>query len=184
LPGNKLLCHYLEGFALFDLDDAPVTTLDPSQYHRHLTEFDPIAELSIFSDAISQPYFFRHFTRISVLTRHGVRGIVIHHSNGTSRSAIERVNLFSTTALDTQYACIGYDRALICSWPELITLQYAWPEDRPCSLATEKAIDRTTSEGPGEGRRPKVLFDESSGSIVLSVHETKKQLLLGIGSFK
>jgi hypothetical protein len=158
-----------------------MTTLDPSQYHQHLTAINPVAQVSLAAYAVSEPHFLRDSTRISVLTTYGARGVFIPHSNGTSRGAIERINLFLTSFIDTQYACIGYDRAVICSWPELITLQYAWPEDRVRGLVVRKPIDQTTCEGPGEGRRPNVLFDESSGCIVLAVRDTKKQLLLGIG---
>jgi hypothetical protein len=158
-----------------------MTTLDPSQYHHHLTAINSVAQVSLAAYAVSEPHFRRDSTRISVLTTHGARGVVIHHSNGISRGAIEQINLFSTPFIDTQYACIGYDRAVICSWPELITLQYAWPGDRVCGLVVTKLIDQATCEGPGEGRRPNVLFDVSSGCIVLSVRQTKKQLLLSIG---
>jgi hypothetical protein len=181
LPGNKLLCHFLTDFLLFDLDDTPKTTLDPSQYRQHLTATNPVAQVSLAAYAVSQPHFLRDSTRISVLTTHGARGVVIPLSNGISRGAIERINLFSTPFIDTQYACIGYDHAVICSWPELITLQDAWPGDRVCGLVVRKPIDQTTCEGPGEGRKPNLLFDESSGCIVLSVRETKKPLVLGIG---
>ena len=174
------MCQFHGNFLLFDLEGASLTTLGPSQYNRHLTEFEPVATLSIFADAISQPYFFQHSTRISVLTRYGARGLVIPHSTDSSRDAIEVIRLLSSKALDTQYASIGYDRALICSWPEFITLQYAWPEDIPRALLAEKVVDLNTSEGPREGRWPRVLFDHSSGRILLSVDTTKKELLLGI----
>jgi hypothetical protein len=189
LPENKLLCHYIQTFLLFDLEDASLTTLDPSHYHRHMTEFEPVAKLSLFADAISQPYFLNQSTRVSILTTHGVRGVVIPHTNGILPSTIESIDLLSipclsTPCLDMQYAWIDYDRAVICSWPELITLQYAWLEDRPRpdGLVTTKLIDQATCKGPGEGRRPNVLGDGLSGRVVLSVYETKKVLLLNIGS--
>ena len=181
LPGNKLLCHFVQDFLLFDLDDAPTTTLDPSQYHLHLTQIAPVAELSLFADAISRPYFLNHATRISLLTPYGVRGVNIPHSNGTSQNTIQRVSLLSRTDLDTQSACVGYDRAMICCWPKFITLQYTWPEDDPCTLVAEKIIDQTTSEGSDDDDCYRdVLFDAYSGRI--TVHGAEKLLLLDIGN--
>jgi hypothetical protein len=156
-------------FLLFDLDDASTTTLDPSHYHRHLTQTNPVAELSLFADAISQPYFLNHSTRFSLLTPYGVRGMIIP----TRMAPLEvqsSTSVFSPELiLDTQYACIGYDHALICCWPKLITLQYAWPDDSPCTLVAENLFHQTTCEDPDDSRWPDVLFDKSSGRIVLSV---------------
>jgi len=173
LPGNKILCHFSFYLCLFDLDDASITTLDPSQYPSLLTQIDPVAQLKLVADAISAPYFFQHFTRFSVSYFHGVRGVVIPHSNGTSQNAIELIDLLSTPFLDTQCACIGYDRVLLWDGRRLITQECAWPEDPSRDLVIKTAID-------WDSGWPKVLFDESSGRILLSVFKTKKQLILGI----
>lgn len=161
---------------MFDLDVAPMTTLDPSQYHRHITRIAPVAHSHLYTDAVSQPYVLAHSTRISALTSDGVIGLNIPHSNNT----IESVSLVDRRSLRNHYACIGYDRAIICSGSKVTILKYAWPEDHP-SVA-EKDIDWTTSDGLNNHCWSNALFDESSGRILLSAHKTGEELLLGIGS--
>jgi hypothetical protein len=110
-----------------------------------------------------------------------VRGVVIPHPNGISRSTVERINLF-TTALDTQYAFIGYDQCfnLFLAGTYHIIVRLA-VRTSPAPWLLRKSLIRHLQDND-EGRWPNVLFDESSGRILLSVHETKKQLLLGFDS--
>lgn len=184
LPGNQILFHIRAKFFLFNIDDAPVTTLDPSQYLRGMTEIESVAELSLYADTISQPYFLHDSTGISVLTRSGASGVIVPHPNGVSRSEIKLVSLWPAR-LDTQNACVSYNHALVCCWPEITTLQYVWSDSLRCGLIAERNNYWTSSEECDEWRErcwPEVFFDDSSGYILLSVPKTKTALVLGIGT--
>lgn len=149
-----------------------------------MTESEAIAGVTLYAEAISQPYFVRDSTCISVLTRNGASGVIVPHPDGVSRGVIELFDLWPTH-LDTQNACISYNHALVCCWPEITTLQYIWSTSGgpPCGVITERSNHWTTSEERDEWRErcwPEVRFDDSSGHILLLVPETKTSLVLGI----
>jgi hypothetical protein len=100
---------------------------------------------------------------------------------------MEGIDLLSAPDIETEYAFMGYDRAaLVRCWPAFTTLEYAWPQDYPGGFWTsvsEHVINRETHESHHDGRI-NVLFDGSSGRIILSSNESKVQYLIRIGSLQ
>ncbi len=63
---------------------------------------------------------------------------------------------------------------LMNTWCILTVLQFSWPEDPPCSVLSRKTV--TLKEIVDCD--PTVLFDTSSGRVVLSGNYSEKQYIL------
>ena len=157
LPDDRLLIDGVEGIQLFDLNDAPVSILPPTQRNQPPTQ-DALARFPLFTIAISQPYLVHDSIRFSILTTKGVKGLIIPHTRSVSH-AIECVDLISHPNAGN-FSHLGYDRALLCSIQKPVVLQYAWPDDHSSSVVSQKC----TIQIP---LCSKLLFDEYSSRLVV-----------------
>jgi len=80
-----------DGIRLFDLSDAPVSVLPPTQRNQPSRQ-DALARLPLFTIAISTPYVVHNSIRFSILTTEGVKGLIVPHTRNISRT-IECVDL-------------------------------------------------------------------------------------------
>jgi len=168
LPDDRLLIDGGEGIQLFDLSDAPVSILPPTQRNQPPRQ-DSLARFPLFTIAISLPYFTHDSIRFSILTIKGVKGLIIPHTRSVS-PAIECVDLISHPNV-TNFSHLSYDRALLCSILKPVVLQYAWPDKHPSSVVSRKG----TIQIP---LCSKLLFDEySSRLITLGVGSTIESIL-------
>ena len=162
LPDDRLLIDDGQGIQLFDLSDAPVSILPPTQRNQPPRQ-DALAWLPFFTIAISAPYLVHDSIRFSILTIKGVKGLIIPHTRSVSRT-IECVDLISHPNF-SNCSHLSYDRALLCSIQKPIVLQYAWPDEHSSSVVSQK----DTIQIP---LCSELLFDEYSSRLVT----------LGIGS--
>ena len=167
LPHNKLLCYTDVEFVLYDLTNAPITTL-PSEHQQY---YSPTASLLIQARAISQPYFLPDSTRLTFLTMNGVKGMTIANSRVSS---LDPLDLLTGNFLG-RFICMGYNfAALIHFWPAITILQYAWPEGNPYSTFFRHTISQQDRHFPD----PILLIDSSSGRVVISGNSRNKQYML------
>jgi hypothetical protein len=166
LPQAKLLCYTDVNFILYDLTDAPTTTLpsEVRQYHP------PTASLIVHVRAISQPYFLPDSTRLVFLSTNGIKGITIANSG----SDLDLITLFTGNIL-SHFSCMGYNMAaMIHFWPAITIFHYAWPEENAHSSFYKHAIlpqDKRFSD-------PNLFMDLSSGRVVVSGNSRDKQYVL------
>src|SRR5260370_17600699 len=76
LPDDRLLIDDGQGIQLFDLSDAPVSILPPTQRNQPPRQ-DALAWLPFFTIAISAPSLVHDSIRFSILTIKGVKGLII-----------------------------------------------------------------------------------------------------------
>jgi len=140
---------------LFDLRDAPVSTLLPTQRNQPPTQ-DPLARMRFLTHAISQPFLIHDSIRFSVLTRQGVKGIIVSRTRSAPR-VMDCVDLLSHPNV-INFGHLGYDRAVLCSFPEL-TMLYAWPGEHLSSVISHES----TIQMP---HCSKLLFDDYCSRLV------------------
>ena len=155
LPDDRLLLNDGRGIMLFDLSDAPVSTLPPTQRNQPPRQ-DALARLQLFINAISPPYILYDSIRFSVLTNEGVKGLIVPRTRSVSRS-IDCIDLLSHSNL-SNFSHVGYNRAVLCSIQKPIVLQYPWPEDSSSVVSQKSAIQMPSCS--------ELLFDEYSNRIV------------------
>ena len=112
----------------------------------------------------SKPYVVHDYIRFSVLSDTGVKGLVIRSSNGVSHT-MDCVDLLLDDSLCTPNSHVGYDRGVVYWWPQLITLQYTWPEDTRSLISQKHAAQMPNHDS-------EVLYDETSGRIVIYGYES------------
>ena len=157
LPDDRLLCDDGRDILLFDLRDAPVTDLLPTQRNQPPRQA-ALVQLCLYADAISQPYLVHDSVRVTVLTDEGVKGLIIPRS-GSVPQTMDCVDLFSESVFSSSTR-VGYDRAVVCCFPVMSMLQYAWPEEHFSSVMPQKSTIQTHYWSD-------ILFDESSSRIVI-----------------
>jgi hypothetical protein len=167
LPGDRLLCDDHHEILLFDLNDAPLTTLSTIQRNQPPRQ-QAVASFRLFARAISQPYILHDSIRFSVLTRKGIKGFTIPHS--TTSPSLDCVDLLSgpINIVSRRYAQLGYNRAIICSLRERNMLQYAWPEEPSSSQTSTIQIPYCTH----------ILFDEYSSRLICCKSKTRIESIL------
>ena len=157
LPDDRLLCHNGRDILLFDLRDAPETDLLATQRNQPPGQV-ALAQLRLYPDAISQPYLVHDSVRVTVLTDEGVKSLIIPRS-GSVPQTMDCVDLLSESIFNSG-THVGYDRAVICRFPVMSMLQYAWPEDHSSLVLPQKSTIQTQYWSD-------ILFDESSSRIVI-----------------
>lgn len=167
LPNDRLLCYTDIHFVLYDLTNAPTTTL-PSQHHQY---YSSTASLFVHARAISQPYFLPNSTRLTFLTMDGVKGMSISDSADLK---LEPFDLLPGR-FSGRFICMGYNfSAMIQSWPTITFLHYAWPEESPFSTFFKNTVSQQeTFHG-----NPSLLLDLSSGRVVICGNNQNKQYIL------
>jgi len=169
LPGYRLLCYTDGDFTLYDLVNAPTTTL-PSQHPKHTSTLALTASCHISARAISQPFFIQGSTRLTFLTEDGVKGMTIPNDV----SELDPIDLLPGNFLGRSI-CMSYSlAAVIHFWPTILILQYAWPEEDPYSAVSRHTI---TKEETFTGY-PSLHIDLSSGRVVISGDSRGKQYVL------
>jgi hypothetical protein len=169
LPGDRLLCHSDGYFFLYDFANAPTTTL-PSQYPHHTSTFTFTACRHIIVRAISQPFFIQSSTRLTFLTKDGVKGMTIPNDV----SELDLIDLLPEN-IKGSFVCMSYNlAAVIHLWPTILILQYAWPEEDPYSAVSRNTI---TTEATFTGD-PSLQIDPSSGRVVISGGSRSTQYIL------
>ena len=162
LPDDRLLINTGYGIWLFDLGDAPVSTLLATQRNQPPRQ-EALARLPFIVDAISPPYLVHDSIRFSILTTEGIKGLIVPRTRSVSR-AMDCVDLFLRLN-DSKSAYVGYGCAVLCNLKAPIVLQYPWPGEHSSTVVSrESAIQIPYCL--------KLLFDEYSSRIVT----------LGVGS--
>jgi len=165
LPDDRLLLNDGSGILLFDLSDAPVSTLPPTQQNQPPRQ-DALARLPLFMDAISQPYLVQDSIRFSILTKEGIKGLIVPRTRSASRS-MDCIELLShpNFCVDIlshpnfrEFSHMGYDRAVLCPIQKPIVLQYPWPEHSSFVVSQKSTIQKTSCS--------EFLFDEYSNRLV------------------
>lgn len=168
LPNDRLLCYTDINFVLYDLANAPTTTL-PSQHHQY---YSSTASLLVHARSISQPYFLPNSTRLTFLTMDGVKGMTI---SDLSNSKLDLVDLLPAGKFPGQFICMGYNfSAMIQSWPTIAFLQYAWPGETPCSTFFQNTVIQQETFADN----PSLLTDLSSGRVIICGNSQNKQYIL------
>jgi hypothetical protein len=168
LPNDRLLCYSDINFVLYDLANAPTTTL-PSQHHQY---YSSTASLLVHARSISQSYFLPNSTWLTFLTMDGVKGMTISNSKD---SKLSLVDLLTAGKFPGDFICMGYNfSAIIQSWPTITFLQYAWPEETPCSTFFQNTVIQQETLADN----PTLLTDLSSGRVVVCGNKQNKQYML------
>jgi len=159
LPDDRLLCDDGHEILLFDLNDAFLTTLPPTQRNQPPRQ-QAVACLPFSVRVISQPFLVNDSIRFIVLTHNGagkgVKGLIIPLSTSASHNTMEVVDLLSGPII-CRNAHLGYHRAVVCSAPEPTMLQYAWPEEH-ASLSLSSTIQTPYCTH--------ILFDDYSSRLI------------------
>jgi len=154
LPDDRLLLDDGSDILLFDLSDAPVSTLPPTQRNQPPRQ-DALARLQLFMNAISPPYLFQDSIRFTILNNEGVKGLIVPRTRSASRS-MNCVDLLSHPNFgDFSHVC--YDRAVLCAIQPIV-LQFPWPEHSSSVVSQKSTIQMPSCS--------ELLFDEYSSRLV------------------
>ena len=154
LPDDRLLLDDGRGVLLFDLSDAPVSTLPPT--HRNQPPRQDALALQLYMNAVSPPYLVHDSIRFSVLNTEGIKGLIFPLTRSASYS-FDRVDLLSHPNF-TSFCYLGYDSALLLAIQNPILLQFPWPE-HSSSVVSQKSTIQMPSYS-------ELLFDEYSSRLV------------------
>jgi len=155
LPDDRLLLDDGRRILLFDVSDAPVSTLPPLHRNQPPRQ-DALARLELFVNAISPPYLVQDSIRFSILVKEGIKGLIIPLTRSASRS-MDCVDLLSQPNF-CDFCHVGYDRAVLCAIQNPILLQFPWPEHSSSVVSQKSTIQMPSCS--------ELLFDEYSNRLV------------------
>jgi len=166
LPDDRLLFNDGNGILLFDISEAPVSTLLPTQQNQPPAQ-DAQARLKLFADAISPPHIVHDSIRFSIITRRGIKGLIVPRTRNAS-PALDWIDLLSRPNISNSAhlgLAVGYHCAVLYDFEDPIMLQYSWPGKHSSTVVSQES----TLQIP---YCSKLLFDEYSNRLVT----------LGVGS--